>query len=258
MFAMTRDTKEVECSGGCGVLTTVNLPRLNYHRGKRFLCGFCTASDSKEKENQIKQLTQKVNTEVAKLEKLFEDIKTSLDALKTDLVSDDPVPQHKHQTDNKRNIVVMGVPEEENKDGKERAEKELSMISDTMKAIGIHESPETLITDYRRLGRYQGKDKKRPLLLVCGTIWTKRRLMNAFQQNRSLLTVRFKNDIELTEERKALLAEVRQKNKEEKDKAGEEDREVEKSFSLTDDGKIVQYVKQGGRWIKGDGLTQED
>lgn len=247
-----RDTKEIECSNKCGVLTTVNLPKKSHSTGKRFLCGFCAAVGLQESEDQIKKLKLELTDEVAKLNKLFAEAKGSLDKL-NNKISDAPTAngQIPPQSDRTLNIVVLGLSEKEEKDRGKRAEAESELITEALQDIGINDSMDSLISDYSRIGRFRGEDgRSRPIILHCTSIWNKRKLMSGFFQNRTDVTFRFKNDFPLTEERKNAISEARRKNEEEKVNAAEENREVTNSYSVNDNGTVVEYQLLHGRWSR--------
>lgn len=256
---MTRETKEIECSNKCGVSTTVNLPKKHYNNGKRFICGFCAADGLKETGDNVKKLQEKLNTEVATLTKLFQEAQVSLTKLNDNFKNGAAViAPTVTQPDRRRNIVALGISETENKDFKERAEEEMQQIGSILEEVGINDSPETLISEHRRLGRYQGENKKRPLLIVCNNEWDKRRIMNAFAAQRQEVNFRLRNDVPMTEERKTALAEARTKNDAEKEAAQNEGREVKISFSARDDGTVVEYHEMNGRWVKAETVAAED
>lgn len=252
---MTRDTKEIECANKCGVKTAVSLPKTDYHKGKKFLCGFCAAVGVRENEDQIKQVKLDLQTEVSRLSELLQEVKGSLDKLSEKLSEQSsgagaPLPQA--EGDRKLNIIVLGVSEEENKDVAERNEAESAQVSRVLQRIGITDDTAAVVSGYRRLGRFRGDDseRKRPLLLTCNNIWNRRRLFNAFIAERQTVDFRFRDDVPLTEARRNAIAEARRKNEEEKNKADDEGRDVENSFSPRDDGSVVQFSKRDGRWTR--------
>lgn len=256
-----RETKEIECSEKCGVLTTINLPKTNYNRGKKFICGFCAVLDLKGKDDQIKNLQVSLQAEVAKLTTLFQEANTSLTKLNGSLKDVPRAMPTTDQTytvsDRKLNVIVLGLKENENKDATRRTQQELKDIEAILHGISIDDTPESMISDYKRLGRFQGEQKIRPLLMTCTTIWNKRRIMSAFAQHRNNLCFRLKNDVPLTEKRKALLLKVKEKNEAEKERAATNGEEVKTSFSLRDDGVIAVYRRRNNRWMKDD-TAQDD
>lgn len=251
---MPRESKDIECSNKCGVVTTVNVPKANYNRGKRFLCGFCTATGLKENEDQIKKVKAELNSEVTKLNDLLALVKGSLDTLNSKL-NDEPkaVNQSGVQVSNDRklNIIIMGVSEQGNKDAQTRGEEESTKLAQILQEIGINEKPEEVISDYRRLGQFQEeRSRKRPLLITCNHIWNKRRLVNAYVAHKREVDFRFKDDTPMTETRKKAIVEARKKNDAEKENAETENREIKRSFSAKDDGSVVEYQNRNGRWIR--------
>lgn len=164
------------------------------------------------------------------------------------------IPRDEHRTNigipsSKLNVLIFGLEEEQGTWEKRREELD-NKVCRVMREMDC--KAEETVTDYRRIGKYQD-NKKRPILITLGSVWTKRkvsanykRLVNSDQAPEYVV----KDDVPLTPAFKAAKLEARRKNDEIKEKATKSGKARMVSFSAQRDGSVVKYEKKGGVWTK--------
>jgi hypothetical protein len=90
------------------------------------------------------------------------------------------------------------------------------------------------------------------VLVTLQSIWTKRTILAAVSRRKAdgLEGPHIRDDHPISPEYKRAKNEARLKNQEEKDRADQENREVRTSYSARQDGTILKFVKNGGKWVR--------